>query len=124
MTQILIVDDSKSMRQMVRLTLSNAGYEVVECVDGEEACQWAKNNHPPALVISDLNMPNMDGLTLVKNLRQLEKYKSLPIIMLTTESSAEQKSIGKSVGATGWIVKPFNPEQLIKTVNMVINKDK
>ncbi len=119
MARILAVDDSASMRQMVSFTLKGAGHEVMEASDGAEALNLAKQNTVD-LVISDVNMPNMDGITLVTELRQLSNYKFTPILMLTTESSGDKKSEGKVAGATGWIVKPFNPDQLIATIKKVI----
>lgn len=119
MTKILAVDDSTSMRQMVGFTLKSAGFEVQEASDGVEALKIAKSQTFD-LVISDVNMPNMDGITLVTELRSLADYKFIPILMLTTESSTEKKQAGRSAGATGWIVKPFNPDQLLATVNKVI----
>ncbi|MCG8315299.1 MAG: response regulator [Pseudomonadales bacterium] len=119
MATILAVDDSASMRQMVSFTLQGAGYEVIEASDGQEAFDKAKNQSVD-LVLSDVNMPVMDGITLIKNLRTLDTYKFTPILMLTTESAGDKKSEGKAAGATGWIVKPFNPDQLITTIKKVI----
>ena len=119
MAKILAVDDSASMRQMVSFTLNGAGHSVVEASDGVEALKMAKGGAFD-LVISDVNMPNMDGISLIKELRQLPTYKFTPILMLTTESSMDKKMAGKSAGATGWIVKPFNPDQLLATVNKVL----
>ena len=119
MTSILAVDDSPSMRQMVTFTLKGAGYTVTEAKDGQEALGIAKNNRFN-LVITDINMPNMDGITLTKELRALPNYKFTPILTLTTEASQDKKLEGKSAGATGWIVKPFNPEQLLATVKKVL----
>jgi two-component system chemotaxis response regulator CheY len=116
---ILAVDDSASMRQMVSFTLKGAGYEVVEAADGVEALNIAKTRSVN-LVITDVNMPNMDGITLIRELRNLPNYKFTPLLMLTTESGADKKQQGKAAGATGWIVKPFNPDQLLKTVAKVI----
>jgi two-component system chemotaxis response regulator CheY len=116
---ILAVDDSASMRQMVSFTLKGAGYDVVEAADGVEALNIAKSR-PVSLVITDVNMPNMDGISLIKELRSLPSYKFTPLLMLTTESGADKKQQGKAAGATGWIVKPFNPDQLLKTVSKVI----
>ena len=115
MKTILTVDDSASMRQMVRATLQSAGYGVVEAADGEEALEFARGNTVD-LVISDVNMPRMDGITLVSQLRGLPSYRLIPLLLLTTESSQEKKLEGKRAGATGWIVKPFNPAQLINTL--------
>lgn len=117
---ILAVDDSASMRQMVSFTLKGAGYEVVEAADGVEALNIAKTRSVN-LVITDVNMPNMDGISLIKELRALPSYKFTPLLMLTTESGADKKQQGKAAGATGWIVKPFNPEQLLNTVKKVIS---
>ena len=119
MAKILAVDDSASMRQMVSFTLKGAGFDVTEASDGVEALGKAKSGKFD-LVISDVNMPNMDGLTLVGELRKLGNFKFIPILLLTTESSVEKKKEGKAAGATGWIVKPFNPDQLLKTVNKVL----
>lgn len=118
--RILAVDDSPSMRQMVGFTLKAAGYEVAEAEDGAVALDLARREKF-RLVLCDVNMPNMDGITLVRELRQLPDYKFTPLLVLTTESGADKKSEGKSAGATGWLVKPFNPEQLIATVQRVIS---
>lgn len=119
MTKILAVDDSASMRQIVSFTLQGAGYEVVEACDGQDALNKARQNQVD-LVLSDVNMPVMDGITLIKNLRTLPNYKFTPILMLTTESAADKKGEGKAAGATGWIVKPFNPDQLLNTIKKVL----
>ena len=119
MKRILAVDDSASMRQMVVFTLKKAGYEVVDAKDGVEALEIAKGQSFDA-VISDVNMPNMDGITLIKNLRTLPTYKFTPMLMLTTESGTEKKQEGRAAGATGWIVKPFNPDQLLAVIQKVI----
>jgi len=116
---ILTVDDSASMRQMVSLTLRGAGYEVVQASDGFEALEYARTN-PVDLVLTDVNMPRMDGITLVRALRNLPSYRLVPMLLLTTESSAEKKTLGRQAGATGWIVKPFNPDQLLATIARVI----
>lgn len=119
MHTILAVDDSASMRQMVSFTLKNAGFNVVEAVDGQDACEKA-NGRDFNLVLTDQNMPRMDGLTLIKNLRGLPQYKATPILMLTTESSDAMKAQGKAAGATGWLVKPFDPNKLVEVVKKVI----
>jgi two-component system chemotaxis response regulator CheY len=119
MTTILTVDDSASMRQMVVFTLKGAGYNVVEAADGVQALAIAKKQSFD-LVITDVNMPNMDGISLIRELRALPAFKFTPLLMLTTESSPEKKQQGKAAGATGWIVKPFNPDQLVKTVQKVL----
>ncbi len=119
MATILAVDDSASMRQMVAFTLKGAGHDVVEAADGVDALSKAKTRKFD-LVISDVNMPNMDGITLIRELRSLPAFKFTPILMLTTESTADKKQEGKSAGATGWIVKPFNPDQLLATIKKVL----
>lgn len=119
MAKILAVDDSASMRQMVSFTLKGAGHEVVEAVDGVDALAKAKTTKFD-LVISDVNMPNMDGITLIAELRSLPAFKFTPMLMLTTESAGDKKQQGKAAGATGWIVKPFNPDQLLATIGKVI----
>lgn len=116
---ILAVDDSASMRQMVTFTLKGAGHDVAEASDGVEALEQAKAKKFD-LVITDVNMPNMDGIQLISELRTLDDYKFTPILTLTTESGAGKKGEGKAAGATGWIVKPFNPDQLLATVNKVL----
>lgn len=119
MATILAVDDSNSMRQMVSFTLKQEGHDVTEAADGMEALELAKKNSFN-LVISDVNMPKMDGIALIKQLRTLPAYKFTPLLMLTTESGSDKKQEGKSAGATGWIVKPFNPDQLLATVKRVL----
>jgi len=116
---ILAVDDSASMRQMVNFTLKGAGYDVVQAVDGVEALEYARL-HSVDLVLTDVNMPRMDGITLVKELRALPSYRYTPMLVLTTESSQDKKMQGKQAGATGWIVKPFNPDQLLATIARVL----
>ncbi|MBI5921355.1 MAG: response regulator [Betaproteobacteria bacterium] len=116
---ILAVDDSASIRQMVAFTLKSSGYEVVEAVDGMDGLEKAKSKSVN-LVLTDQNMPRMDGLALIKNLRGMPQYKTVPILMLTTESSDAMKAQGKAAGATGWLVKPFDPQKLIEVVKKVI----
>lgn len=116
---ILAVDDSGSLRSMVSFSLKAAGYQVVEAVDGQDGLDKAKSRVVD-LVLTDQNMPRMDGLTLIKSLRGMETYSKVPILMLTTESSDEMKAKGKAVGATGWMVKPFDPARLIGVVKKVI----
>jgi two-component system chemotaxis response regulator CheY len=116
---ILAVDDSASMRQMVRFTLEGAGYKVIQANDGVEALELARTSGAD-LVLTDVNMPRMDGLTLVRELRALDSYKYVPMLVLTTESGQDTKMRGKQAGATGWIVKPFNPEQLLATIARVL----
>lgn len=118
--QILIVDDSVTMRQMVSFTLTSAGFEVVEAGDGKEAVGKLNAGAKPNLVITDLNMPNMDGISLIKAVRAMPSFKFTPVLMLTTESDEGKKKEGQAAGATGWIVKPFNPEQMLKVVAKVL----
>jgi len=115
---ILTVDDSASVRQMVKFTLCDAGYTVIEAVDGEDAL--AKLSSPVNLVITDLNMPKLDGIGLIRGVRSLPACKGIPIVMLTTESQEARKQEGKAAGATGWIVKPFTPQQLLAVVKRLV----
>jgi len=117
---ILTADDSASMRQMIGFTLRQAGYEVVEAVDGKDALAKLESGTSVGLIITDLNMPNMDGIELIRAVRARAASKFVPILMLTTESSDDKKASGKSAGATGWIVKPFSPDQLIAVVKKVL----
>ena len=119
MSRILAVDDSSSMLQMVAFTLISAGFDVAEASDGAVALALACKEKF-SLVLADVNMPNMDGISLVRALRVLPEYKFTPLLMLTTESGPEKKLEGKAAGATGWLVKPFNPEQLLNTVKRVL----
>jgi two-component system chemotaxis response regulator CheY len=119
MHSILAVDDSASMRQMVSFTLKNAGYNVVEAVDGQDALEKA-NTRDFDLVLTDQNMPRMDGLGLTRKLRANPKFKSTPILILTTESSDEMKQAGRGAGATGWLVKPFDPVKLVEVIRKVV----
>lgn len=109
---ILTADDSASMREMIAFTLRNAGYTVVEAVDGKDALTKLTGS-AVSMLITDLNMPNMDGISLIRQVRSLPQYKYIPIVMLTTESNDEKKQAGRAAGATGWIVKPFRGEQLV-----------
>jgi two-component system, chemotaxis family, chemotaxis protein CheY len=117
--KIMTVDDSATMRQMVSLTLRGAGYDVVEAEDGIDGLDKAKKE-VISLVLTDQNMPRMDGLTLVRSLRALAAYKTAPILVLTTESSDEMKARGRAAGATGWMVKPFDPDRLLTVVRKVL----
>lgn len=116
---VLSVDDSGSIRQMVSFTLKSAGYDVIEAVDGQDGLDKAKAKTAD-LVLTDQNMPRMDGLTLIKNLRAMPAYRGVPILMLTTESGETMKMQGKAAGATGWIVKPFDPQKLLEVVKKVM----
>ena len=115
---ILTVDDSASIRQMVRFTLADAGYTVLEAVDGRDALR--KLTSPVSLVITDLNMPNLDGIGLIRSVRANPACKGIPIIMLTTESQESRKQEGRAAGATGWIVKPFTKPQMLAVVKRMI----
>ena len=123
MASILAVDDSTSVRQMVAYTLKSAGYNVVEAVDGEDGLQHARRTQMD-LVLIDQNMPRMDGLTMVRELRAMARYRSTPILILTTECSDEMKAAGKDAGATGWMVKPFNPPRLLEIIDKVLQSSR
>lgn len=116
---VLAIDDSASIRQMVAFTLKSSGYAVIEAIDGVDGLDKAKSK-TVNLVLTDQNMPRMDGLTLIKSLRGMPQYKSVPILMLTTESSDTMKAQGRAAGATGWLVKPFDPQKLVEVVKKVI----
>jgi two-component system, chemotaxis family, chemotaxis protein CheY len=116
---IITVDDSASVRQLVSFTLKDAGYNVIEAKDGRDALAKL-DGRAIHMVVTDLNMPNLDGLELIRAIRGMPAFKFIPIIMLTTESQIEKKQAGKSAGATGWIVKPFQPDQLIAVVKRVL----
>lgn len=120
MAHIMAVDDSVSMRQLLVRTLVAGGHRVLEAKDGVEALGMAATQKVQ-LVITDVNMPHMDGLTLVKKLRALATYKHVPILVLTTEMDPNKKKVAKDAGATGWIVKPFEPEQLLATIRKVLD---
>ena len=117
---VLVVDDSPTMRQMVAFTLTSAGYQVVEAGNGKEAVGKVTGGGKPDLVVTDLNMPEMDGITLIKEIRKMPALKFTPILMLTTEASDDKKKAGQAAGATGWIVKPFNPEQMMAVIKKVL----
>lgn len=119
MHSILAVDDSASMRQMVSFTLKNAGFDVVEAVDGEDAYAKARNRRFD-LVLTDQNMPRLDGISLTRRLREQASFSQTPILILTTESSDEMKQAGRAAGATGWLVKPFDPAKLIEVIRKVV----
>ena len=119
MARILAVDDSVSMRGMVAFTLRGAGHEVTEAEDGQLALDAARGSTFD-LVLADVNMPVMDGIAMVRELRTMAQYQGVPILMLTTESHADKKMEGKAAGATGWLVKPFDPDQLLATVKRVL----
>jgi two-component system chemotaxis response regulator CheY len=119
MHSILAVDDSASMRKMVSFTLSSAGYRVTEAVDGQDALEKAQSQSFD-LVLTDQNMPRLDGLGLTKKLRETAAFAKTPILILTTESSDQMKQAGRAAGATGWLVKPFDPNRLIEIIQKVI----
>jgi two-component system, chemotaxis family, chemotaxis protein CheY len=119
MAKILAVDDSASMRQMVAFTLKAAGHTVIDAADGRQALEIARTQSFD-VVLTDVNMPIMDGLTLTKELRALPAFKFTPILVLTTEAGMDKKQEGRAAGATGWLVKPFNPEQLLATIRKVL----
>jgi two-component system chemotaxis response regulator CheY len=117
---ILIVDDSVSLRQVVSIALKGAGYEVIEAGDGKEGLSKL-TGQKIHLIISDVNMPNMDGIAMVTEIKKMAEYKFTPIIMLTTESQDEMKQKGKEAGVKAWMVKPFKPEQMLDAVNKLIS---
>jgi two-component system chemotaxis response regulator CheY len=116
---ILIVDDSESIREVVKFTLENEGYTVLVGVDGKDALKFL-DGKTIDLVITDLHMPNMDGIELIKHIRVIEAYKRIPILFLTTESQVSRKMEAKDAGATGWIIKPFVPTKLLEALKKVI----
>lgn len=116
---ILAVDDSPSMRKMVAFTLQEAGFHVIEAVDGEDALEKAQQNSHIAVVLADQNMPRLDGLGLTRKLRSLDTFRKTPILILTTESSDAMKQAGRAAGATGWLVKPFDPAKLVDVIRRV-----
>lgn len=119
MATVLAVDDSTSMRRLVAMTLEQAGHQVATAEDGMAALEYARSN-AVQLVVTDVHMPNMNGIDLVKHLRELEAYRFTPILVLTTESSSDMKMKGKAAGATGWIVKPFDPVRLLAAIDRVL----
>ncbi|MGJ5813179.1 response regulator [Paludibaculum fermentans] len=118
--KILAVDDSSTVRQMVSFTLVSAGYEVIEARDGQDAMSKLANPVALGMVLTDLNMPNLDGIGLIRQLRAHAAFKYVPIVVLTTESEAEKKQAARAAGATAWIVKPFRPEQLLAVIQKVL----
>jgi two-component system chemotaxis response regulator CheY len=116
---ILIVDDSESIREVVIFTLENAGYKVLSAVDGKDALRFLDGSHLD-MILTDLHMPNMDGIGLIKEVRKIEAYKFVPILYLTTESQQSIKNEARQAGATGWIVKPFMPDKLIAAIGKII----
>ena len=119
MRKILVVDDAATMRQMVSFTLRRGGYEAVEAENGQDGLNKLQSG-PVDMIITDLNMPIMDGITFIQNVRKLPAMKNKPILMLTTEGQASKKEQGKAAGASGWVVKPFDPEKLLQTIAKVL----
>ena len=117
---VLIVDDSSSLRTIVKMALTRAGYEVLEAGDGQEALEVLERTPKVHLIVSDVNMPRMDGITLVGHVKQHARHRFTPVIMLTTEGQDEKKQAGRAAGARAWIVKPFNPPQLLDAVSKLI----
>jgi two-component system chemotaxis response regulator CheY len=117
--RILTIDDSKTIRDMLKLTLLDAGFEVLQAVDGQDGVD-VFGKEPVDLVITDINMPKMDGYEVIRHIRGRSEHKSTPILVLTTESELEKRNIAREAGATGWMVKPFDPEQMVATINKVV----
>lgn len=118
---ILTVDDSASVRMTTKIALTNAGYQVTEAVDGLDGLEKAKAASFD-LIVTDLNMPNMNGLEMIEALRQSPAHTGLPIVFLTTESDSDMKARAKAAGATGWMTKPFDPEQLVKIAKKILGR--
>ena len=118
--KVLTVDDSRTMREMLRHCLSGAGFDVVTAEDGADGIEKLRESQPD-VVITDINMPVMDGIEFIKSVRTSGQYQSLPILILTTETSQEKRDLGRSAGGTGWIVKPFDPEKLISVIHRVVH---
>lgn len=118
---VLIIDDSDTIRQLVSFTLRQASFEVVEATNGQEAVRTLDEGTNPDLIITDLNMPVMDGITFIRQARSRAATRYTPILLLTTESQAEKKMEGKAAGATGWIVKPFDPDKLLAVISKVLS---
>jgi two-component system chemotaxis response regulator CheY len=122
MAKILIADDSETLRLELKEVLENGGHVVVEAQDGADGLKKAEEHQGVQLIISDYNMPGLDGITMITKIKQIERYKEVPVGMLTTESSKELKQSGKDAGVVVWVVKPFDPERLLKTVDKVLEK--
>jgi len=117
-TTILTVDDSRTMRDMLRVALTDAGYRVIQAVDGMHGLEVLQQE-APRVIITDINMPKLDGFGFIENVRKDQRFLGIPILVLTTESSAEKKSLARRAGATGWIVKPFQPDKLVEAIRRV-----
>lgn len=115
---ILTVDDSRTMRDMLRMALAGAGFNVIEAVDGEHGLE-VLNAHRPDVIITDINMPRLDGFGFIEKVRQDRDHRGTPILVLTTESDPSKKDRARSAGATGWIIKPFNPDKLVEAIRRV-----
>ena len=118
---ILTVDDSSTIRMLLRATLRSQGFTVAEAEDGVAALEWLSTNDLPDLMLTDINMPRLDGFGLIEKVREQDRHRNLPILVLTTESSDEKKQRARSAGATGWIVKPFHPEKLAAAIRRVLH---
>jgi len=118
--RILAVDDSASVRQMQRFVLSGAGYDVIDAIDGRDGLAQLEKSGAVNLILTDLNMPNLDGVGFIKAVRASNAHRLTPIVVISTESQQEKKQAARAAGATGWIVKPFTPEQLLAVVKKVI----
>jgi two-component system chemotaxis response regulator CheY len=116
---VLTVDDSRTMRDMLKLALTQAGYEVVQAEDGVHGLEVLAANPPPDVIVTDINMPRMDGFGFIEGVRRDERHRAVPILVLTTESDSDKKMRARQAGATGWIVKPFNPEKLVDAIRRV-----
>lgn len=114
--KILVVDDSRTVRQQVGFTLSKEGYDIIEAEDGRDGINKLQANPDTSMIVSDVNMPNMGGLEMVEAIRQIPQFKYVPIIILTTESSGDKVNRAKSAGSSGWLLKPFNPDQLLGAI--------
>lgn len=117
---ILTIDDSRTMRDMLMMALSGAGFNVIQAVDGVHGLEvLGAQADAPDVIITDINMPRMDGFGVIENIRRDERHRGTPILVLTTESDATKKERARAAGATGWIVKPFNPEKLVNAIRRV-----
>ncbi|PWV99837.1 two-component system chemotaxis response regulator CheY [Hoeflea marina] len=117
-TKVLTVDDSRTIRNMLLVTLNNAGYETVQAEDGMEGLEVLEETNPD-VIVTDINMPRLDGYGFIEGVRLNDKYRAIPILVLTTESDPEKKNRAREAGATGWIVKPFDPTKLIAAIERV-----
>jgi two-component system chemotaxis response regulator CheY len=118
--RVLTIDESKTIRDMLMLTLADAGFEVLQAVDGQDGLD-VLSKQPVDVVITDINMPRMDGYEVIRQMRRNSAHKTIPILVLTTESETDKKNLAREAGATGWMVKPFDPDRLIATINKVVH---